>query len=146
MHYQQIEQYLKLNDWKKVDNTNDYICKTDINFRFTHHQTKKIDVNSLPESILSFAQKLSTEVRVESVNSFNVEFKYNNNIVQYVVVFQINCLYSRLSEVITSVYFTKPLGLNEKDDIGDQFYIALIEFFNDENGLKMVQKHYGELV
>lgn len=140
MDLQQIERFLEINEWKKVDNTNDFICRSDINLRLKRHKTSLIARNALPSNLNLFLEGIDEQLTISYIQSFIVDFYYNANLLQSVVVFQFCGTTKGQHSQSRIVNYAKELDIGENDKVSDKFYIALNEFLNDANGKHIIEQ------
>ncbi|ENU18655.1 hypothetical protein F994_02782 [Acinetobacter bohemicus ANC 3994] len=146
MNFEQIACNLKLNEWKKVGKTNEYISKSDIYLRFKSKEAVGITLEALPENIKTFYDQLEQSVDMNSIESIDFEFRYDEQLIDEITIYHFSCNLKNITKHSRSVYFGKALNTEKFDHSENLFYFALIKLLNNESGMSLVLESNGKLL
>lgn len=146
MNFEQILSFLTTNDWYQVDQSNEFLSKSDIFLKFTLGNWERVQSDeALPSNISPFFRQLKDRQINNSIASCFVEFQYKNQLLRKVQLFRFTGVKESDRDVVQKVYFSKPSSQSSNDPIADPFTLTLIKLMNDENGLNNIKYAFGEI-
>ncbi len=145
MDFSKIEGYLsEINKWHHINKTNQYLYKDDILLGFNFNEFENFQISDLPEVIRRFKNIMQDRVfNIESISTCNVEFKYDNTILQNITLYKFSGHRIGSAEYKESLYYSTLSEDINKQITKDSFAFLLVHLFNNPRTLKYITDEYG---